>query len=88
MDQSKGEDFALRKLSMDYAINMAISQNGDPIGAVEDARDIYMFLTQQDPVIDLPGDDEADEDNVVSFRDFLRNTGRGVTLQEEPKDGA
>lgn len=83
MDQSKAEDFHLRKMCLEAAIGCLKHPNADPLDVLENARDFYLFLSHQDPLLDVIGDDEA-EDNVVSFREFVRNVMRDVSVVEMP----
>jgi hypothetical protein len=66
LDQSK-EDLNLRASCLSVAISIAGVPNGYPANAIDYAREFYLFLSGQDPVLDFEG---PPSDNVISLRDY------------------
>jgi hypothetical protein len=66
LDQSK-EDLNLRATCLSVAISIAGTPNGYPVDAIDYAREFYLFLSGQDPVLDFEG---PIPDNVISLRDY------------------
>jgi hypothetical protein len=80
LDQSK-EDLNLRASCLSVAISVAVTPNGCPVDAIDYAREFYLFLSGQDPVLDFEG---PPPDNVISMRDYVESK-RGISV-EAPVD--
>jgi hypothetical protein len=69
LDQSK-EDLNLRASCLSVAISVAGSPNGHPEDTIDYAREFYLFLSGQDPVLDCEG---PLPDNVISMADYIES---------------
>ena len=76
LDQSK-EDLNLRASCLSVAISVAVTPNGDPLDTIDYAREFYLFLSGQDPVLDFEG---PIPDNVISLRDY-KESKRGISVE-------
>lgn len=64
LDQSKADDFQTRVFCVQQASVLGQCANGDPLDVIDTAREFYLFLTGQDPVVDVfPS--AGNTDNVV-----------------------
>jgi hypothetical protein len=82
LDQSK-EDLNLRDSCLAVAISVAVSPNGHPEDAIDYAREFYLFLSGQDPVLDCEG---PLPDNVISMKDYIeskRASGVATTVDRD-----
>jgi hypothetical protein len=68
LDQSK-EDLNLRASCLSVVISLAGTPNGYPVDAIDFAREFYLFLSGQDPVLDCEG---PLPDNVISMKDYIK----------------
>jgi hypothetical protein len=85
LDQSK-EDLNLRDSCLAVAISVAVSPNGLPEDTIEYARQFYLFLSGQDPVLDCEG---PLPDNVISMKDYIEyRRASSATAPVEPDDVA
>jgi len=69
LDQSK-EDLNLRANCLSVAISLAGTPNGHPGDAIDYAREFYLFLSGQDPVLDFEG---PFPHNVISMKDYIES---------------
>ena len=69
LDQSK-EDLNLRANCLSVAIAVAGSPNGHPEDTIDYAREFYLFLSGQDPVLDFEG---PLPDNVINMKDYIES---------------
>lgn len=69
LDQSK-EDLNLRASCLSVAISIVTTPNGYPEDAIDYAREFYLFLSGQDPVLDFGG---PPPDNVLSMKDYIKS---------------
>ncbi len=69
LDQSK-EDLNLRASCLSVAISIAGTPNGRPGDTIAYAREFYLFLSGQDPVLDFEG---PPSDNVISMKDYIES---------------
>ena len=69
LDQSK-EDLNLRANCLSVAISIVTTPNGYPEDAIDYAREFYLFLSGQDPVLDFEG---PPPDNVISMKDYVKS---------------
>ncbi len=67
LDQSK-EALNLRASCLSVAISVAGSPNGHPENTIDYAREFYLFLSGQDPVLDFEG---PFPHNVISMKDYI-----------------
>ncbi len=83
LDQSK-EDLNLRASCLSVAISVAGSPNGHPGDTIDYAREFYLFLSGQDPVLDCEG---PLPDNVISMKDYIESKrGSSVAAPVGPDD--
>lgn len=75
LDQSK-EDLNLRASCLSVAVSLAGTPNGYPVDAIDYAREFYLFLSGQDPVLDFEG---PIPDNVISMKDYIESKG-GISV--------
>jgi hypothetical protein len=75
LDQSK-EDLNLRASCLSFVISLAGTPNGYPVDAIDFAREFYLFLSGQDPVLDC---EVPPPDNVISLRDYKKSKG-GISV--------
>jgi hypothetical protein len=76
LDRSK-EDLNLRATCLSVAISIAGTPNGYPVDAIDYAREFYLFLSGQDPVLDFEG---PPPDNVISMSDYIESK-RGIRVE-------
>jgi hypothetical protein len=69
LDQSK-EDLNLRASCLSVAISSVGTPNGYPEDVIDYAREFYLFLSGQDPVLDFEG---PIPDNVISMKDYIES---------------
>lgn len=65
MDQSK-PDFQVRLHCLNLAVSLGVTNDNDPDYVSKYAREFYLFLTSQDPVVDL----KSTSSNVISIAEF------------------
>jgi hypothetical protein len=82
LDKSK-EDLNLRASCLSVAISIVVTPNGYPEDAIDYAREFYLFLSGQDPVLDCEG---PLPDNVISMKDYIaskRGSSAAITVDRD-----
>ena len=60
-------DFDLRSRAVNTAAHMITANKDDPLILIDVARDIYLFLANRDPIVDVLGE-QPEGSNVVPFQ--------------------
>jgi hypothetical protein len=55
---------------LSVAISIVGTPNGYPEDVIDYAREFYLFLSGQDPVLDFEG---SPPDNVISMKDYVKS---------------